>query len=126
MPELLNIVKKLLEKRQGAPVGALPLEELFNEFSSANGLQMLSSWFRVINEKKYVNSLKITPDSLPALMNYLCFKRSKFIPRGMKLDEQFIRSDVADYFRELLTKQDSVTIEKDDTVFICRYPEQND
>jgi SAM-dependent methyltransferase len=125
MPELVNIVKILLEKRQGYPVRSLPLEELSAGFSSANGLQMLSSWFLVIKEKKYVNSLKITHESLPALINYLCFKRPKFIPHDMKLDEQFIRSDVADHFRDLLTKHDSVTITKDDTAFICRYPQTN-
>jgi SAM-dependent methyltransferase len=125
MPELVNIVKILLERRQDNPVGSLPLEELFDEFSSANAVQRLSPWFLVIKEKKYVNSLKITHESLPALINYLYFKKPKFIPPDIKLDEQFIRSDVADHFRELLAKQDSVTITKDDMVFICRYPKTN-
>ena len=123
MTELVIVVKKLLEKRQGNPVSLLPLEELFDHFSNANGLQMLSPWFRDITKRKYVNSLKITDESLPALINYLCFKRPKFVPRNLDLDEQFIRTDVADYLHEQLTKQDSMTITKDDTVFICRDPQ---
>lgn len=126
MPELVNIIKKMLKKKRGTPVKALPLEKLFDGFSSANGLQMLTPWFGDITEKKYANTLKITNESLPALINYLCFKRPKFIPREMKLDEQFMRSDVADYIRSLLKESNSITITKNDTVFICRYPQATD
>lgn len=122
MPELVETVKKLLGKRLGRQVRSLPLEGLFEEFSGANGLQMLSSWFLEIREKTYDNSLEITNESLPALIKYLCFKRPKFIPGGMQWDEPFIRSEIADYFRELLTRQKIFTITKDDTVFICRHP----
>lgn len=126
MPELVNTIKKLLSKRLGTPVKTLPLEELFDAFSNVNGLQMLTPWFGNITERKYPNSLKITDESLPALLNYLCFKGPKFTPHEMKLEEQFMRNDVADYFRSVLAENKSLTITKNDTVFICRYPKVTD
>jgi len=126
MQELVDIVKKLLEKHVGHPVQSLPLEKQFEAFSDANGFQVLSPWFREIREKKYANSLLINDASLPGLLNYLCFKRPLFFPEDCALDAQFIRSVVADYFRELLTRQEFLTIFKDDTVYICQNPLSND
>jgi SAM-dependent methyltransferase len=122
MRELVDIVKMLLEKRVGYPVHSLPLENLFDSFSSANGLQMLSPWFKDIREKQFENALEINKDSLPGLINYLCFKKPKFIPMTCGLEYEFIKSDVAEYLHELLTRQDCLTISKNDTVFICQYP----
>ena len=122
MQELVGIFKKLLVKHKGIPVQILPLEKLFAAFSNANGQKMLLPWFQEVREKEYANALRIDEASLPSLINYLCFKRPKFIPGEYKLDEQFIRSDVADNVRELLTRQGALMISKDDTVYICQYP----
>jgi len=122
MQELIDIIKKLLAKHTGSPVHSLPLEKLFDAFSSANGFQLLSPWFREIREKKYMNSLHINYDSLPGLINYLCFKKPLFFPDDCKLDTRFIKSVVADYLRELLSRQEFLTISKNDTVYICQYP----
>lgn len=122
MPELVQAVKKLLEQRLGSQVGALPLEGLFEAFSSANGRQLLSPWFRDITERRYANSLRITRQSLGELISYLSFKRPKFIPEWVNDGEQFLRTDVAEHFREVLAGQDSFLVTKDDTVFICRNP----
>jgi len=122
MQELVDLIKKLLGKHLGRPVRTLPLEKLFDAFSDVNGHQMLSPWFHKIMEKEYSNTLQVNTAALPNLINYLCFKRPKFIPRDLELDDQFIREDVADYLHDLLTRQEFFTISKNDTVFICQHP----
>jgi len=126
MQELIDIIKKLLEKHVGHTVESLPLEKQIEAFSNINGFQILFPWFQEIRENRYVNSLRINEDSLPGLLNYLCFKRPLFFPEDCNCDVKFIRSDVADYFRKLLTRQECLTISKDDTVYICQYPQQKD
>ncbi|MDW7774034.1 MAG: methyltransferase domain-containing protein [Desulfobulbaceae bacterium] len=122
MQELINIVGDLLKKHTGCPAGPFPLEELMDSFSSANGCRLLSPWFREICEKKYVNSLRIDAASLPGLIRYICFKKPLFFPDGCMVDDRFIETVLAAYFRDLLAKHEFLTISKDDTVYICRYP----
>lgn len=122
MRELVDIIKRLLEKRVVPPPGSLPLEKLFDAFSDANGYRMLSPWFREIREKKYTNSLRINAAALPRLINYLCFKKPKFIPGEYELDDRFIEADVADHLGELLSHREFLAVSKDDAVFVCRGP----
>jgi ubiquinone/menaquinone biosynthesis C-methylase UbiE len=122
MQELISIIKEMLEQHTACPVRQLPLEELMDSFSSANGMQLLSPWFRDISEKEYTNSLCIDRTSLPDLISYLCFKRPLFFPEGCMVDNRFIESTVADHFRNILSRQDVMTISKNDTVYICRSP----
>jgi SAM-dependent methyltransferase len=123
MHELIDIIKKLIRDQTGHAVRSLPLEKLFDSFSSANGLQLLSPWFREIRENKYENSLLINEASLPRLIDYLCFKRPLFFPENTRFDNRFIRSVVADYLAQLLTQHEPLTISKSDTVYICQTPQ---
>lgn len=124
MQELIGIVKEMLEKHTGCRYRQLPLEELIGSFSSANGVHLLSPWFRDITEKKYANALRIDRTVLPDLIRYLCFKRPLFFPEECMIDNRFIESAVADYFRHMPGRRKVLTISKDDTVYICRSPER--
>jgi len=126
MRELIDIVKLLLEKHGYSSRQELPMEELLDSFSSANGLQLLSPWFNGIAERKYENSLRIDNVSLPRLIEYLDFKKPLFFPEDASVDSRFINTVVKDYFREVLGPQDSMTISKNDTVYICRHPVKNE
>lgn len=125
MQELVAIVRKLISERLGRPVLTLPLEKLFNAFSGANGLQMLSPLFAEIQEKRYENGLLINAFSLPGLIRYLCFKRPLFFSANSMFDNRFITSVIADYLLRLLIRQESLTISKSDMVYICHMPLKN-
>lgn len=122
MQELIDIFRMLLARHLGHSVHALPLEQLFAAFSSANGRKLLSPWFREIREKKYANSLLIDKAALPDLIRYLCFKSVLFLPEGCGLDDGFIKSVVADYLHDFLSRRPYLSIAKSDTVYICRQP----
>lgn len=126
MQELIDSIKKLLIMHFGVPPQTLPLENQFRNFSSANGFQLLVPWFRQISVKQYKNILQINNAALPGLIKYLCFKRPVFFPDNPLFDADFIKTVVADYFREVLVQQEFLTISKNDTVYICKKPVQED
>lgn len=125
MQELNAVIKKLLARHTGCPQQDLPLEKLLRGFSGANGMRLLAPWFGKINDYQYVNALRINKVNLPALIKYLCFKLPLFFPDDCGIDCSFIKSVVADYLNDLLTKQEFFQISKNDTVYICRRPNQN-
>lgn len=122
MQELAAIVRKLMGEHRGGPVGPLPLEKLCRAFSDTNARQLLAPLFAEIEEKRYENALLINAYSLPDLIRYLCFKRPLFFPDEPLFDNRFITKVVASYLRTLLTRQQSLTISKSDTVYICHRP----
>lgn len=122
MAELVDIIKMLIKKQLGLSMQSLPLEKLCRNFSNHNAFQLLSPLFGDVREKKYTNKLRINDAALSGLINYVCFKRPLFLPKDCDVDKEFIQTVVADHFHDLLSRQEYLTISKNDAVYICRQP----
>ncbi|GAB4343230.1 MAG: hypothetical protein Kow0089_18850 [Desulfobulbaceae bacterium] len=123
MEELVATVKEALARAGGQPVPCLPLEELFTAFSDENGPKLLAPHFTVTLQKRYENAIRVDMGNLDALIDYLCFKRPKFIPRDVVPGEGFLRSTVAGLLREKIRAAGALFISKNDMVFVCRRPD---
>lgn len=122
MQELVGLLKTLLAENGYDCPEELPMERLIAKFSSVNGRELLSPFFKEIKAKEYDNSLRIDAKALPRLMNYLRFKKPLFLPEELQLDENFLKRIEA-RLREEITAKGSFTISKNDVVFVCKAPD---
>lgn len=121
MIQLIDIIKTCLRSFGINTADCLPEEELINRFSSENGRQKLTPWFREIQQIEYKNSLKFDSTQYDDIIKYIRFKRLYFIPDGpsgraniLQLLEECIR-------KQLSTEKDFI-ISKNDIVFLCTDP----
>ncbi|MFB3926070.1 MAG: class I SAM-dependent methyltransferase [Syntrophales bacterium] len=121
MKELILAVKDVL-KTIGMPVcGKLPVEAVISRFSSENGEELLSPWFNRIRRIEYVNTLIFPPGDVSPLIDYFRFK-SPFFLSGTGADTEKISDLLRKQFEVSLDESQSITMSKDDTIFICSEP----
>jgi len=99
----------------------LPIEEIIGRFCAENGRELLSPWFKRIDDADYPNALIFKPDEISLLLSYFHFK-SPFFLTGIDRDRDGILNAIAAHLTDVSQSQHGFTISKDDRIFICRQP----
>ena len=96
------------------------LHSVLLEFSAENGNVKLAEHFAVVESRPYRNTLVFRSENLADYLALLRFKLPSLLPAQTVGQEQ--ATNLLDRARDLLVASDCVTIEKDDTAFICTEP----
>lgn len=123
MSELVNFAKDVLVRGGVLDKEAiLPIETFISSFSSENGYEILSRWFRDIKVVHYENTLVFEPGDIYTLIEYFRFKWPFFlssITGKVELVFDLFEIELQQYFTR---RQTDFVITKDDTIFICSNP----
>ncbi len=93
---------------------------LVQQFSAENGNDILNPWFGKINKIKYENALRFEAQNIDRLIAYLSFKLPLLVPGASPGDA--LPNALEKYVRDLIRKQERITIEKNDCAFHCWRP----
>jgi SAM-dependent methyltransferase len=105
-------------------IGFAPQQSAFRdvllEFSAENGGVKLAEHFAFVESRQYPNRLVFGPGDLDDFLALLRFKLPLLMPSQDSNAD--LAAQLLDGARDLLMRTARVTIEKDDTVFICKEP----
>ena len=121
MFELTSFVKEVLNAEGVEFQGELPYESLYRNFSSENGMELLTPYFSHVESFLYKSTLLFQDGDLDNLMKYFRFKESFFLPVNDIKHEQLIRI-VTDRVKNEMKLNGQFNITKDDCIFICSGP----
>lgn len=121
MRELINITKDILSGNDMLRDGMLPLETIISQFSSENGLELLSPWFGLVNAIDYYNALVFQPEDRSQIIEYFLFK-SPFLLSGMNLEMDWVVKLLFVQLQKGSFMRDGFTISKNDRIFVCSSP----
>lgn len=96
------------------------LHTLLGAFSAENGPSILSGHFRQVEQRPYPNALVFRTQDLDDFLALVRFKLPAILPAPITRPAEATR--LVDRARKALIETGCVTIEKDDTVFVCRGP----
>ena len=104
----------------GFPLEETELHSVLREFSAENGAARLSEHFGVVESRPYANCLVFRSDDVEDYLALLRFK----LPLLLSAEDPGpgYQTDLLERSRDLLEGSGRVTIEKDDTAFICTEP----
>ena len=121
MKELISVTKDILKKNNILKEERLPLENIISQFSSENGMEVLTPWFGRVTTVDYGNSLVFRPEDGPRIVEYLSFK-SPFLLSGTNVEMEWVVNLLSMQFQQPSFLRDGFTISKNDRVFICSSP----
>ncbi len=119
--ELIDLTKNILRAEGHFHEKELPFETIIGRFSSENGEALLSPWFGKIKTIDYLNSLVFPPADALHLLEYFRFKSPLYF-MGTGMDTEAMLALVRDYLVRVSSGKNSLTISKDDRIFICALP----
>jgi SAM-dependent methyltransferase len=106
-----------------AALGVLPersaLRSLIRGFSAENGASLLRPHFARVEERPYPNTLTFRAAEMNEFLTLVRFKAPQLVPAG---SPAAVPGEVAERAADLLRYTGSLTIEKDDAIFLCRGP----
>lgn len=94
-----------------------PLVRLIREFSSENGEELLTRSFPRVERVDYLNTLSFSEEERGDFLSYLQFKLPLLLP-GARY-ERGLPETLARRVSESLRRTGRVTVNKDDTLFLC-------
>jgi ubiquinone/menaquinone biosynthesis C-methylase UbiE len=119
--ELVDLTKSILRAEGLFHGKELPFETIIGRFSSENGEALLNPWFGNIKTIDYLNSLVFPPADVLHLLEYFRFKSPLYF-MGTGMDTGAMLALVRDYLVRVSSGKNSLTISKDDRIFICALP----
>lgn len=119
--ELIDLTKNILRAEGLFHEKELPFETIIGRFSSENGEALLNPWFGKIKTIDYLNSLVFPPADVLQLLEYLRFKSPLYF-MGTGRDTEAILALIREYLVGVSSGKNSLTISKDDRIFICALP----
>ena len=119
--ELTEMIIEILRELGYPQVEDLPHNKLINNFPAENGEQIFSNYFNEIVIRDYENALVFTHESIDALMKYVNYKKSFFIPENLLPDDNLYKK-IELGIREKVCYNKEFRITKKDAVFICSDP----
>ena len=125
MRELFDCIKHILELHYDQKERLLPAERIIRKFSSKNGAQLLAPWFRELKMIDYPNALVYHLDDINEIIEYFHFK-SPFFLEGTQKEGKDIAIHLPPLLRRQSQAQDGVIISKNDRIFICAAPKQEE
>jgi len=121
MRELIDITKDILTGNDMLRDGMLPLETIIGQFSSENGLELLSPWFGQIKTIDYYNTLVFQPEDGSQIIKYFLFK-SPFLLSGTNFEIEWVVKLLSAQLQKGSFLRDGFTISKNDRIFVCSSP----
>lgn len=122
MQEMVGLVKKILHQNNALEEQkTLPIEIIFEQFSAENGEEMLRPFFNRIESIDFKNSLVFQPHEIDSFLDYFQFKKSFFL-MGTDLHNKTIINQVTADLHQYTTRNNLLTMCKDDKIFICYHP----
>lgn len=122
MREIVEIVKKILGRHHASGTNrSLPIEIIFDQFSAENGESLLQPFFKTIEAIDFKNTLVFQPQEIKYFMDYFQFKKSFFLSVKDANNQTIIRQLFKE-LQETLSKNQMVSMCKDDRIFICSQP----
>jgi ubiquinone/menaquinone biosynthesis C-methylase UbiE len=121
MKEMVSVTKDVLAKNSMLKGRELPLEKIISEFSSENGLNMLTPCFGQVRAIDYFNTLVFRPEDRKEITEYFLFK-SPFLLSESDNDTEWVVKSLSIQFQKASFLQDGFTISKNDRIFICSSP----
>jgi ubiquinone/menaquinone biosynthesis C-methylase UbiE len=119
MQELIAVTKTILLKNGLlAKRELLPVEIILSHFSAENGKRLLAPYFQLVRQIKFKNTLIFQPDDIRFLLEYYQFKEPFFLT-GTHTGKKDIVDDLLAELKKLAAKDGTVTMCKDDGIFIC-------
>ncbi|MFO7614050.1 MAG: NUDIX domain-containing protein [Bacteroidales bacterium] len=119
--ELTDIVKEILYSENTTNRVLLPYEILINRFCDTNGEALLSPFFGSISRKDFPNKLLFDRSTLPEFEAFIRFKIPLFLPSG-KGDGEKLTGSILRSVKDLILRDGSFRISKNDTIFVCSKP----
>lgn len=124
MKELISVTKDILARNNMLKEEMLPLEKIVSQFSSENGMNLLAPWFGQVKTIDYFNSLVFRPEDILKITEYFLFKHP-FLLTGTDYEMEWVIQLLSLEFQQGSFLKDGFTISKDDRIFICTLPLQN-
>lgn len=118
MKEFTSLVKEVLNAEGVDHDKLLPYESLINNFCDHNGHDLLSPYFGRIFRKEYRSEIIFNVDDFVKFREYFRFKYPFFLPSSRE-DEDNLTWKILEKVGEVLDRQGSLHITKDDTIFVC-------
>jgi len=119
--ELTDIVKEILLPGKIPEEVLLPYEILINRFCDANGMALLTPCFGSISMKDFPNELAFDNLKFSAFEAFIRFKIPLFLPSGRD-DGKKPFGSILKKVKDIIHKDGSFRISKNDTIFICTKP----
>jgi hypothetical protein len=122
MREIVDIVKRILGRHHASGTNrSLPIEIIFDQFSAENGESLLQPFFKTIEAIDFKNTLVFQSQEIRYFMDYFQFKKSFFLSEQDANNQTIIRQLFKE-LQETLSKNQIVSMCKDDRIFICSQP----
>ena len=121
MKELTLLVKDILAAENISNECLLPYEMLVNRFCNYNGNEVLKPFFRKVKRKEYKSDIIFDRSDFRKFVEYFHFKVPFFIP-AEKCDGKKLTDKLLSTVKQLLDREGSFHITKDDTIFVCSKP----
>jgi hypothetical protein len=100
---------------------SLPIEIIVGQFSAENGEELLHPFFGRIKAIDFKNTLVFQPQQIDFFVEYYQFK-SPFFFTGTGAHRKNIVDQLLLELRDSATKEKTITMCKDDAIFICSQP----
>jgi ubiquinone/menaquinone biosynthesis C-methylase UbiE len=122
MQELIGITKKILKMNTLLTDNqSLPIEIIVGQFSAENGEKLLHPFFGRIKAIDFKNTLVFQPREIDFFVEYYQFK-SPFFFIGTGAHRKNIVDQLLLELRNSAMKEKTITMCKDDVIFICFQP----
>ena len=122
MQELIGITKKILKMNTLLTDNqSLPIEIIVGQFSAENGEKLLHPFFGRIKAIDFKNTLVFQPREIDFFVEYYQFK-SPFFFIGTGAHRKNIVDQLLLELRNSAMKEKTITMCKDDVIFICSQP----
>ena len=125
MGELFDCIKSVMDSYHAHRDHLLPVERIIRKFSAENGAAILCQWFGQVKIIDYPNALVYDMEQLNEIMDYFHFK-SPFLLAGTQIDVKEIAFHLPALLRQKFLSEKGVVISKNDRIFICTQPHQNE
>jgi ubiquinone/menaquinone biosynthesis C-methylase UbiE len=102
----------------GVPPQRSALHALIKGFSAENGASLLRPHFAHVERRSYLNTLTFRAADLNEFLTLMRFRAHRLTPAGVAVTP----AEVAERAADLLRYTGSLTIEKDDAIFLCTGP----
>jgi ubiquinone/menaquinone biosynthesis C-methylase UbiE len=119
--ELIDLTKDILRAEGLFRETKLPFETIIGRFSSENGEALLSPCFGQVRTIDYINSLVFPPADALRLLEYFRFKSPLYF-MGTGMEAEVLLSRIRDRLLEAASGKDSLTVSKNDRIFVCEWP----
>lgn len=104
----------------GVPPERSALRALTRNFSAENGAGLLQEHFAAVEQRPYPNSLVFAARDVDEFLALVRYKAPQLVPTAG--GHPAVPAELEDRARDLLRYTGTVTIEKDDAIFICTGP----